>query len=66
MRFDAIWCGVVRSGAVPRLSFTSSRKPRPSPGRHSREGGNPVTSNALARKALDSRLRGNDGLERWR
>ncbi|WP_148650210.1 hypothetical protein [Lysobacter capsici] len=28
--------------------------------RHSREGGNPETSNVLARKALDSRLRGND------
>ncbi|MFD0324105.1 hypothetical protein [Lysobacter gummosus] len=29
--------------------------------RHSRESGNPVTSGVLARKALDSRLRGNDG-----
>jgi hypothetical protein len=29
--------------------------------RHSRERGNPVTSNVLARKALDSRFRGNDG-----
>ncbi|UOF15998.1 hypothetical protein IEQ11_04895 [Lysobacter capsici] len=31
--------------------------------RHSREGGNPETSNVLARKALDSRLRGNDEQE---
>ncbi|MFD0324112.1 hypothetical protein [Lysobacter gummosus] len=30
--------------------------------RHSRERGNPETSNVLARKALDSRVRGNDGL----
>jgi hypothetical protein len=29
--------------------------------RHSRERGNPETSNVLARKALDSRVRGNDG-----
>ncbi len=28
--------------------------------RHSRESGNPATSSVLARKALDSRLRGND------
>ncbi|MFD0325947.1 hypothetical protein [Lysobacter gummosus] len=28
--------------------------------RHSRERGNPATSNVLARKALDSRVRGND------
>ncbi|MBT2751137.1 hypothetical protein J7J50_08260, partial [Lysobacter sp. ISL-50] len=28
--------------------------------RHSRECGNPATSSVLARKALDSRVRGND------
>jgi hypothetical protein len=32
--------------------------------RHSREGGNPETSSVLARKALDSRVRGNDEQER--
>jgi hypothetical protein len=34
--------------------------------RHSRERGNPVTSSVLARKALDSRVRGNDDRERLR
>ncbi|MFD0322775.1 hypothetical protein [Lysobacter gummosus] len=34
--------------------------------RHSRERGNPVTSSVLARKSLDSRVRGNDVLEGWR
>ncbi|MFD0321193.1 hypothetical protein [Lysobacter gummosus] len=50
-----------------RPSFPRMRESRAfsaiPPVRHSRERGNPVTSSVLARKALDSRVRGNDGLE---
>jgi hypothetical protein len=46
--------------AFLRRSRTSRAFSAIHPERHSREGGNPVTSNVLARKALDSRLRGND------
>ncbi|ALN91713.1 hypothetical protein LG3211_2746 [Lysobacter gummosus] len=49
-----------------RPSFPLTRESRAfsaiSPDRHSRERGNPATSGVLARKALDSRFRGNDDL----
>ncbi|MFD0323663.1 hypothetical protein [Lysobacter gummosus] len=43
------------------MSFLSATAPLSN--RHSREGGNPRTSNVLARKALDSHVRGNDEQE---
>jgi len=39
----------------------SARQDSPSPARHSRVGGNPEQDEAITPRALDSRLRGNDG-----
>ncbi|SDW70667.1 hypothetical protein SAMN05421681_102604 [Lysobacter enzymogenes] len=47
-----------RADVSPSPSSPTTRAPSL---RHSRESGNPETSGVLARKALDSRVRGNDG-----
>ncbi|MFD0322087.1 hypothetical protein [Lysobacter gummosus] len=55
----------MRLAARGGFSFCSSF-PRTRAPLYFGEAEHPATSNVLARKALDSRVRGNDGLGEWR
>ncbi|WP_430538859.1 DUF6053 domain-containing protein [Lysobacter capsici] len=70
--FGAIRANSVGAEAPPTKDFVASQSfvggllipsARALSARHSREGGNPETSESFLGEALDSRLRGNDGLE---